>query len=42
MSKGEGITIFCELPEGYWEGQMNYDWTKTAVLTIVQALAGVQ
>lgn len=39
MSKGEGITIFCNLPDGYWEGQMNYDWTKTAVLTIVQALA---
>ncbi len=41
MAQGEGITILCDLPEGYWEGQMNYDWTETALLTIAPVLAAL-
>ena len=25
LVKGQGITIFAELPEGYWQGQLSYD-----------------
>ena len=32
LSQGEGITILCDLPEGYWEGQLNYNWTEKALL----------
>ena len=41
MAQGEGITILCDLPEGYWEGQMNYDWTETTLLTIAPVLAAL-
>lgn len=37
LVKGQGITIFTQLPEGYWQGQLNYD----SVLTIIPVLCVV-
>ena len=31
LTKGTGITIFCELPEGYWVDQLNYNWILVAI-----------
>ena len=25
LEKGQGVTIFAQLPEGYWQGQLSYD-----------------
>ena len=37
LARGQGITIFAELPEGYWQGQLNYD----SVLTVIPVLCVV-
>ena len=34
MQQGEGITVFCELPEGYWEGEAGYGWAKAGTMAL--------
>lgn len=41
LQQGEGITILCDLPEGYWQGQMNYDWTAPALQILSLAAAAL-
>lgn len=41
LQQGEGITILCDLPEGYWQGQMNYDWTAQALQLLSLAAAAL-
>ncbi len=31
LAKGQGITLFAELPEGYWQGQLSYDGALTMI-----------
>lgn len=41
LAKGQGITIFAELPEGYWQDQLNYDSVLTLIPIICIVLAAV-
>lgn len=41
LAQGEGITVLCDLPEGYWVNQLNYDWTKTAIPISAVVCAGL-
>lgn len=41
LAQGEGITVLCDLPEGYWVNQLNYDWTKTAIPVSAVVCAGL-
>lgn len=34
LSQGVGVTVFCELPEGYWQGEAGYGWAKTAAVVL--------
>ena len=34
LQLGEGITDFCELPEGYWEGEASYIWGKIGAIAM--------
>ncbi len=34
MPQRVGITVFCELPEGYWVGEAGYGWAKTATVAL--------
>ena len=34
LQLGEGITVFCELPEGYWEGEASYIWGKIGAMAM--------
>lgn len=34
MPQSVGITVFCELPEGYWVGEAGYGWAKTATVAL--------
>ncbi len=37
LKQGHGITVLCDLPEGYWVGEAGYGWAKTlaAVLGVL-------
>ncbi|MBR5128631.1 MAG: DUF2207 domain-containing protein [Firmicutes bacterium] len=34
LDLGEGITVFCELPEGYWQGEAGYGWAKVTTIVL--------
>ena len=34
MDEGVGITVFCELPEGYWVAEASYAWAKIATVAL--------
>ncbi len=34
LRQGTGITVFCELPEGYWEGEASYILGKIAAMAL--------
>ena len=38
LQQGEGVTVFCELPEGYWEGEAGYGWAKAGTMALGVAL----
>lgn len=35
LEQGVGITVFCELPEGYWQGEAGYGWAKTTAVALI-------
>ena len=38
LEQGKGITVLCELPEGYWEGEAGYGWSKALAVAMGLAL----
>ena len=34
LEHGVGITVFCELPEGYWQGEAGYGWAKVVAMAL--------
>jgi len=34
MQAGQGVTILCEMEEGYWVGEKTYGWAKTMALLV--------
>lgn len=38
LNLGYGITVLCELPEGYWQGEATYGWAKTLAYAIAVIL----
>ena len=34
LEQGVGVTVFCELPEGYWQGEAGYGWAKGATMAL--------
>jgi len=38
LERGVGITVFLELPEGYWEGEGTYGWAKVWSIILGVAL----
>ena len=41
MMTGNGITVLCHLPEGYWQGEGTYVWAKIMALVITCIVAGL-
>ncbi len=43
LEKGQGVTIFAQLPEGYWQGQLNYDGAlpMIPIVCVIFAIASV-
>ncbi|MBQ9961297.1 MAG: DUF2207 domain-containing protein [Firmicutes bacterium] len=44
LRQGQGVTILCEMEEGYWVGEKTYGWAKTAAIivgTIIPVLIAV-
>lgn len=44
MTAGQGVTVLCEMEEGYWVGEKTYDWAKVVALivgAVVPILAAV-
>lgn len=35
LMQGEGVTVFCTLPEGYWQGEATYGWAKATAMVLV-------
>ena len=34
LGQGVGVTVFCELPEGYWVGEAGYGWAKVTTMAL--------
>lgn len=41
MDEGVGITVFCELPEGYWVAEASYAWAKIATVALGTILPAI-